>query len=33
MDPDYNKEDYLKIIEDYIEFIKIVEYMDKDQIE
>ena len=33
MDPDYNKEEYLQVIENYIEFIKIVEYMDKNQIE
>ena len=32
MDPDYNKEEYLQVIENYIEFIKIVEYMDKNQI-
>lgn len=28
MDFDYNKEEYLKVIDDYIEFIKINEYID-----
>lgn len=28
MDIDFNKDEYLKIIDDYIEFIKITEYTD-----
>lgn len=33
MDVDYNKDDYLNIIDDYIEFIKITEYTDVQLIE